>query len=168
MTVDDNPVDKRARNTTCSLTGALAIHRNMVLDIPFVADLETIRNNRQQLIDNRLTLANRKHFSYDYVIGDEVLKIAVKPNKLDPRNDGPFTITQVHMNGTVTLRLAPHVTERISLRHIKPYHHIDVESFFSYLQGIPQSKLSLMSLSWRQNAVSRSDSLNVQSCGTAI
>ena len=101
--------------------GALAFHRDMVLDIPFVADLETIRNNRQQLIDNRLILANRKRFSYDYVIGDEVLKIAVKPNKLDPRNDGPFTITQVHTNGTVTLRLAPHVTERISLRRIKPY-----------------------------------------------
>lgn len=101
--------------------GALVFHRDMVLDIPVIADLETIRNNRQQLIDNRLILANRKRFSYDYVIGDEVLKISYKPNKLEPRNEGPYTITQVHTNGTVTIRLAPHVTERISLRRIKPY-----------------------------------------------
>ena len=101
--------------------GGLAFGRDMVLDIPLVADLELIRQRRQQLIDSRLIASNRQRFSYDYSIGEEVLKLAYKPGKLDPRATGPYTIEQVHTNGTVTIRLSPTVIERISLRRIKPY-----------------------------------------------
>ena len=93
----------------------------MVLDIPLIADLETIRERRQQLINDRLIVANRKRFSYDYSIGDEVLKLSYKPDKLAPRATGPFRIEQVHANGTLTIRIAPAVIERISMRRVKPY-----------------------------------------------
>jgi hypothetical protein len=59
-------------NTT---PGGLAFGRNMVLDIPLIADLQLIREQRQHLIDNRLIAANPRGFSYDYAVGDEVLKL---------------------------------------------------------------------------------------------
>jgi transposase InsO family protein len=101
--------------------GGLAFGRDMILNIPLVADLELLRERRQQLINQRLITANAKRFSYDYRIGDEVLKIAYNPNKLDPRATGPYTVEQVHANGTLSIRLTPTVVERISLRRLKPY-----------------------------------------------
>ena len=101
--------------------GALVFQRDMILDIPTIADWELIRQNRQQLIDNRLILANRKRFAHDYQVNDEVLKLVYKPNKLENRAEGPYRIISVHTNGTVTIRLTPHTVERISIRRIKPY-----------------------------------------------
>jgi hypothetical protein len=102
--------------------GGLAFGADMIVDLPLVADLELIRERRQQIIDRKLIEANRKRFSYDYAVGDEVLKLAYKPTKLAPRAiSGPHPVERVHTNGTVTIRLSPTVTERISLRRIKPY-----------------------------------------------
>ena len=41
---------------------------------------------------------------------------------MKPLFTGPYAITQVHTNGTVTIRLSDNVTERINIRWIKPYH----------------------------------------------
>lgn len=101
--------------------GGLAFGRDMLLNIPLHTDLEQLRAHRQQLIDNRLIIANRKRYSYDYRIGDEVLKLVYKPDKLDPRAEGPYRVVQVHANGTLTIQLSPTVVERISLRRVKPY-----------------------------------------------
>jgi hypothetical protein len=46
--------------------GALAFHRDMVMNIPLMSDLRLIQQNRQRLIDDRLIESNRKRFSYDY------------------------------------------------------------------------------------------------------
>jgi transposase InsO family protein len=40
--------------------GALAFHRDMVMNIPLMSDLMLIQQNRQWLIDNRLIESNRK------------------------------------------------------------------------------------------------------------
>ena len=98
-----------------------AFNRDMILDIPMVADWTLIQQNRQQLIDARLIAANRKRFSHDYHIGDEVLKLEYKPDKLSPRAHGPYRVNTVHTNGTVTIQLTPHTIERISIRRIKPF-----------------------------------------------
>ena len=101
--------------------GALAFGRDMVLDIPLIADLELIQENRQHLIDDRLIAANRRRFSYNYNIGNEVLKLIFKPDKLESTTTRPYPIERVHANGTLTIRLSPNVIERISLRRVKPY-----------------------------------------------
>jgi transposase InsO family protein len=102
--------------------GSLAFSRDMILDIPVIADWTLIRQRRQQLIDQRLIAANRKRFALDYRVGDEVLKLAYKPGKLDSRVDaGPYRIEAVHTNGTVTLRINPYTIERVNIRRIKPY-----------------------------------------------
>ena len=102
--------------------GSLVFHRDMIMDIPFVSDLLTIQQNKQQLIDQRLIDANRKRFSYDYNIGDKVLKLIPDPDKLEPKAEGPFLIDRVHTNGTLTIKIDAHTTERLSLRRVKPYH----------------------------------------------
>jgi transposase InsO family protein len=100
--------------------GSLAFGRDMILDIPLIADWLTIQQRRQQLIDRRLLTANRKRFSHDYSVGDRVFKLTYKPDKLESRAHGPYVITAVHTNGTVTIQLSPNVIERISIRRIKP------------------------------------------------
>ena len=44
----------------------------MILDIPLIADLEFIRQNQQQLIDQQLIKQNLKRFLYDYIIGEKI------------------------------------------------------------------------------------------------
>jgi hypothetical protein len=102
--------------------GSLAFGRDMILDIPVIADWNLIQQKRQMLIDQRLIAANRKRFAFDYQVGDEVLKLAYKPDKLDSRViAGPYRIEAVHTNGTVTIRINPHTIERINIRRVKPY-----------------------------------------------
>jgi hypothetical protein len=101
--------------------GALAFHRDMLLNIPIIADLELLRTQRQALIDKQLMQANRRRISYDYQPQDEVMVLSYKPDKLDPRAIGPFTVERVHANGTVTIRRNEHVTERINIRRLRPY-----------------------------------------------
>jgi len=92
----------------------------MLLNIPLVADLEAIRDRRQVLIDENLCRANAKCRHYDYQVNDLVWYRDFDPSKLDPRAEGPYRILRVHANGTVTVALTPHVTERINIRRIKP------------------------------------------------
>jgi len=66
-----------------------------------------------------------KHHTFDYQIGQQVLALNPKeqPGKLEPRvTEGPFTILQVHVNGTVTIQHDAFMTERINIRGIRPYH----------------------------------------------
>jgi transposase InsO family protein len=101
--------------------GALAFSRDMLLNIPLIADFQLLRDKRQALIDEQLMRANRSRISHDYQPGEEVLVLTYKPTKLQERAVGPFVIEQVHTNGTVTIRRNPHVVERINIRRIRPY-----------------------------------------------
>ena len=105
-------------------SGSLAFKRDMYMDIPLVADIIVLQDHRQMLIDKRLLKANNARISHDYQINEEVLKklhLGLS-DKLKPSYAGPYRITKVHTNGTVTIRLTPHETERINIRRIKPYH----------------------------------------------
>jgi hypothetical protein len=102
--------------------GALSFSRDMVMNIPFVADLTLIRENRQRLIDERAIRSNARRHSYDYQPGQEVLKLVYKPDKLEPRAQGPYDILAVHTNGTLTIQLNAHTTKHISIQNVKPFH----------------------------------------------
>ena len=93
----------------------------MFLDIPLEADFVQLSERRQATIDRNLLSANNKRRTYDYKVGDEVLKLIPDPNKLSPRAEGPYRIITVHTNGTLTIRLTPQVNERIGIRRVKPY-----------------------------------------------
>ena len=101
--------------------GAMAFHRDMILNIPLIVDFELLRQRRQTLIDKSLLRANAKRVDFDYQPGQQAYKLVYKPNKLDPRCEGPYLITRVHTNGTVELQLEEDVIERINIRRIKPH-----------------------------------------------
>jgi hypothetical protein len=103
--------------------GALVFHRDMLLNIPLLADLALIRNHRQILIDENLRQQNLKRRNFDYQVGQQVLILNSKlqPGKLEPRaTEGPFPIIQVHVNGTVTIQRNEYTTERINIRRLRP------------------------------------------------
>ena len=100
----------------------MAFGRDMLLDIPFIADILAIQENRQHLVDKRLLRANAQRVRHDYAVGDLVWKREYLglSDKLKPTVTGPYPIVRVHTNGTVTLRLNDHVLERINIRRIRP------------------------------------------------
>jgi hypothetical protein len=68
-----------------------------------------------------LRVANLSRLNHDYRVGEQVLLKVFAPNKLDARWLGPYEIITVHANGTLTIRLNAHTTERINVRRLKPY-----------------------------------------------
>ena len=101
--------------------GAMAFHRDMLLNIPTIVDLQLLADRRRAIADRNNQVENRRRRYKNYNIGDEVLILAHKPTKLGARATGPFTIIQVHVNGTVTIQRRANVTERINIRRLKPY-----------------------------------------------
>jgi len=86
-----------------------------------MADLLTLQEHRQAIIDNNLRIANSKRVRHDYAVGEKVLMRSDASRKLDPVFKGPFEITRCHTNGTVRLQLKPNQSERVNIRRIKPY-----------------------------------------------
>ena len=107
--------------TLGSSPGALVFSRDMFLDIPLTADWQIIQQRREQLVNEDLRRKNAKRIRFDYAQGQRVLKKRHKPNKLGLRTEGPYEITRVHTNGTITIQLRQGVTERINIRRVIPY-----------------------------------------------
>jgi hypothetical protein len=63
-----------------------------------------------------------KRRSFDYQVGQQVLQLLVPdPDKMQERAIGPYEVTRVHSNGTMTIRRSTHVTERINIRRLRPF-----------------------------------------------
>ena len=94
----------------------------MFLNIPLIADIMAIQQNRQLIVDKNLLRANAKPIKHDYAVDDLVWKrnyIGLS-DKLKNTVKGPYPIRRVHTNGTVTIQLSEHVQERINIRRIRP------------------------------------------------
>lgn len=104
------------------LPGAMAFNRDMLLNVPLLADLEAgVHQRRQLIIDNNLQRQNARRRHCDYAVGNQVHIKDTQPRKPHPRSHGPHPITRVHAIGTVTLQLTPHIRERINLRRVHPH-----------------------------------------------
>ena len=104
--------------------GAITFNRDMFIDVPYVADLIHLRHKRQALIDHNLRRENNRRRTYDYVVGDYVFEVLIKRNEIGKtlvsRSAGPFLITQVHANGTLTIQRRPGLTDRVNIRRLRP------------------------------------------------
>ena len=89
--------------------GALAFHRNMLLNVPLVVNLLDVRAKRQLRVDCDLMRENAQRTAFDYKQGERVLKKIHDPKKLDIWWDGPYPIERIHDNGNVTITLKPGV-----------------------------------------------------------
>jgi hypothetical protein len=65
--------------------GALAFQRDMMLDIPPIADLISIPTSRQAIIDEIIRTVNLKRLKHDYRVSAQVLFKVYTPKKLDSR-----------------------------------------------------------------------------------
>lgn len=101
--------------------GALVFNRDMSLDIPVIADWEALQGKQQHIIARNLRAANKGRITHhDYAVDDQTLKLTCRPDKLEPRAEGPHRIVRVHVNGTVTTQRTPLITERMNTWRIKP------------------------------------------------
>ena len=101
--------------------GSLVFQRDMLLPIPVIANYAMIRAKRQVVIDEANRKENLRRQFKDYHIGDQVLIKIKDPSKLEDRFVGPYTITNIHVNGTVTIQRGQTVLERINIRRLKPF-----------------------------------------------
>ncbi len=73
--------------------GGLAFSWDLILNIPLLADWQVIFVLRQQLDNDALLCANKKHINFDNQIGQKVLKYdKTLQGKLKPKTTGPFDI----------------------------------------------------------------------------
>jgi hypothetical protein len=87
-----------------------------------IGDLTSIQAHRHHyLINESLRRANMKRRNLDYQVDQQVLQPVPDPDKMQERAIGPFDITRVHCNGTLTIRRSAHVTERINIRRLRPF-----------------------------------------------
>ncbi len=86
--------------------GAIAFSQDMLLNVPIIAEWQTISDNREDLVNNALIKTNQCCINYDYFVGQHVLKYdhTIK-GKLAIKASGPFTIACVHVNDTITIQL---------------------------------------------------------------
>ena len=102
--------------------GAAIFGRDMLFDIPFLADWNKIGDHRQCQTDLNTECENCSRRDWDYNVGDKVLL----------RKDGflrkseswyecdPWTITSVHTNGTIRIQCGTK-SERLNIRRVTPF-----------------------------------------------
>ena len=86
-------------------------------NIPLVANVLALQCNRQALVDECLLKANKHRIHHVYVVREQVYKHNVldHSSKMLPTYDGPYSITQVHTNNTVTIRLDDNSSEQMNV-----------------------------------------------------
>ena len=103
--------------------GKVVFQRDMLLDIPVIANLVAIRERRQLLIDENLRRQNKKRLEYHYKVDDWVMIKVYDPKKGDDRFHGPYKIKETRTNGTVVVirNEEGNVLETYNIRKLKPY-----------------------------------------------
>ena len=85
-------------HTLQTTPGELAFHSDMLLNIPFIVDMQLLRDKRQVLIDEKLMQVNRSRISYDYQNGD---KFCFKPTS--PTSSTLVQLVQFASNGYMSM-----------------------------------------------------------------
>ena len=110
-------------HTTLGATpGELVFGRDMLFNIRNKIDWQSIHARRQRRTDNDRARENASRKDFDYAVGDKVLLKADHQEKLravQRVNCGPYLITRVHTNGTVTIARGA-VSEQINVRRVSP------------------------------------------------
>jgi hypothetical protein len=105
-----------------SSPGAAIFGRDMLYDIPYLADWNKIGEHRQVQTDRNTARENAQRANFDYKVGGQVLvrKDGIL-RKAESKYTGPYKITTVHTNGTIRIQRGAQ-SERLNIRRVKPYH----------------------------------------------
>ena len=103
--------------------GQLAFGQDMVIPATYLANWRHIHAHRHKNILYDNARENRTRIDHDYKVGDYVYIITKDiKRKLAPVKQGPFRISIIHTNATVTIQRSLRVTERINIRRLFPAH----------------------------------------------
>ena len=104
-----------------SLYGAAIFGRDIFFDIPYLADWSEIGRKRQGQVDKSNVIKNQNRIDFDYRIGQKfvLIKDGIY-HKAEDNNLGPYTITDVFVNGTVRSQRGT-INERLNIRRLCPY-----------------------------------------------
>jgi hypothetical protein len=96
--------------------------RDMLFNIPFIASWNKIGNHRQHKTDLNREHKNSKQVDYDYKVGDKVLltQEGITCKAESPYSKKPWTITTVHINGTIRIQRGTQ-SERLNIRRVTPF-----------------------------------------------
>ncbi len=102
--------------------GAAIFGRDMLFDIPFIADWNNIGDYRQRQTNHSTACKNSKQVDYDYKVGNKVLltQVDVLCNAESPYSKEPWTIMTVHMNRTIRIQCGTQL-ERFNIRRVAPF-----------------------------------------------
>ncbi len=101
---------------------AAIFERDMLFDIPFIADWQKIGEYRQRLTDLSNARENKSRIDYDYKVGQKVLvrKEGILCNAESRWHKKPWLITTIHTNGTIMVQCGNKL-ERMNIRRVKPF-----------------------------------------------
>jgi hypothetical protein len=101
--------------------GAAIFGRDMLFDVPFIADWNKIGEYRQRQTDLGNERENKTRVDYDYKVGEKVLirKDGIL-RKAESKWTEPWTIMTVHTNGTIRIQCGTK-SERINIRRVTPF-----------------------------------------------
>eukprot|EP00804_Cyclotella_cryptica_P024602 CCRYP_001613-RB/>CCRYP_001613-RB protein AED:0.45 eAED:0.45 QI:87/-1/1/1/-1/1/1/13/147 len=102
--------------------GAAIFGRDMLFDVPYIADWTKIGEYRQRLTDRNTRRENVSRVDWDYQPGDKVLlrKDGILRKTESRYESDPWTITSVHTNGTIRVQRGTK-SERLNIRRVTPY-----------------------------------------------
>ena len=102
--------------------GAAIFGRDMLFDVPFLADWKKIGEYRQLQTDKHTAWENNTRIDWDYQPSDKVLlrKDGILSKSESRYESDPWTITSVHTNGTILVQRGTK-SERLNIRRVRPY-----------------------------------------------
>ena len=102
--------------------GAAIFGRDMLFDVPFIADWSKIGDHRQKQTDKNTRQENDTRIDWDYQPGDKVLlhKDGILRKAESRYESDHWTITSVHTNGTIRVQRGTK-SERLNIRRVTPY-----------------------------------------------
>jgi hypothetical protein len=102
--------------------GAAIFGRDMLFDIPYIADWNKIGDYRQWQTDLNTQRENNSCIDYDYKVGGKVLvwKDGILRKTESQYDSEPWTITSVHTNGTIRVECGSK-SERLNIRRVTPF-----------------------------------------------
>ncbi len=102
--------------------GAAIFGREMLFDVPFLADWKKKGEYRQSQTDKNTARENNTRVDWDFQPGDKVLlqKDSILHKTESQFESDPCRITTVHTNGTIRVQRGTK-SERLNIRRVQPY-----------------------------------------------
>ena len=96
--------------------------RDLLFDIPFIADWNKIGDYRQHQTDRNTRHENKTRVDWDHKIGNKVLeqKDGILCETKSRYDSNPWTIMSVHTNGTIKVQHGTK-SECLNIRRVTPY-----------------------------------------------